>query len=279
MENQIFHDYFQQIYGNRWSSLFECLKNHEKESKVSISTLKSRDQFDSVNLELGSLICSKELKSDFYQLDLASVQTVGILDLNCDDHILDLCAAPGGKALTSYYILNGQGTWSLNELSQSRLNRLKSVFRDYTSDSAQESVQFFKSDGSRWGLREKVIYNKVICDVPCSGERYLLKNKSQYIKWSLQSSKRLAIRQYSLLVAALNSTLPGGQILYSTCSINPIENDGVIAKLLKKKKNQFQIISSRPSPDAEATDYGFQFLPDHSSDKGPMYSCLIKKFQ
>jgi 16S rRNA C967 or C1407 C5-methylase (RsmB/RsmF family) len=69
---------------------------------------------------------------------------------------------------------------------------------------------------------------------------------------------------------------PGGCLLYSTCSINPGENDGVVARLLKKYGGQFEILAA-DLPGSEPTDYGSIILPDSSGGIGPMYVFKAKK--
>ena len=83
------------------------------------------------------------------------------------------------------------------------------------------------------------------------------------------------VRQHAILCAALEAAKPGGQILYSTCSVNPQENDGVIAKFLKKRGERSKVLQ----PEAfgsESTEFGFQFFPD-TSEMGPIYFSVLEK--
>ncbi len=274
--NPRFDEYHLNVFGDRWAFLAEALKQAGlKQNKVSVG-LKTGCSKDFI-FSQGSMACIPREVGGHYQLDLASVLAVSALNLNPGAKILDLCAAPGGKALVSQLVVGGEGEWHLNELSQGRLSRLKSVIREF-SPVHQDSLHFYKRDASKWGLTEKNIYDFVICDVPCSGEAHLLNSPSHLKRWTPRSSKNLAVRQHAILCAALETVRPGGKILYSTCSINPQENDGIIQRLLKKRMDRVEIIAPTLSGifSGEPTQYGVEFFPD-KCEYGPIYFSVLKK--
>jgi 16S rRNA C967 or C1407 C5-methylase (RsmB/RsmF family) len=104
----------------------------------------------------------------------------------------------------------------------------------------------------------------------------VLENKKAMEEWSPRRGEHLATRQYSLLSAALLAAKPGGRIVYSTCSINPDENDGVIHKLLKKKKDYVTLVPQETTEVGEKTQYGVAFMPDRCGF-GPLYYSVIEK--
>ena len=124
----------------------------------------------------------------------------------------------------------------------------------------------------------------ILIDAPCSGERHLLETPKELAEWTVSRMKKLAQRQYALLTAGLLALKPGGKLVYSTCSIASLENDGVIETLLKKKED-FQILQE-DLPQAilqqigrpEKTKHGFLFLPDQCGI-GPIYFCVLRKNQ
>lgn len=273
--NQRFDDYYSEIHGERWPQLAEALKRAgQKDNKVAVGLRDSVQDSSTVVFSKGGLVCLRDGPDSLYQMDLASVLSVSALDLQPGSKVLDLCAAPGGKSLVSQLILKGEGEWHMNELSQGRLSRMKSVMREF-SPVPEGSLNFYKRDASKWGLAEQDIYDIVICDVPCSGEAHLLNSPTHLSKWTPKSSKNLCVRQHAILCAALEAVKPGGQILYSTCSVNPQENDGVIAKFLKKRGGRARVVQVKVFEN-EPTEYGFQFFPD-TSEMGPIYFCVLEK--
>jgi 16S rRNA C967 or C1407 C5-methylase (RsmB/RsmF family) len=80
-----------------------------------------------------------------------------------------------------------------------------------------------------------------------------------------------------LLTAALLACSPGGRIVYSTCSISTLENDGVIEKLLRKKEGSFHVLETDlPMKGAERTRFGIQMWPDRC-EAGPIYYSVLEK--
>lgn len=253
--DELFNNYFSELYGQRWSQLLTALNGENK--KISLDIMEG---------------C---MAIEPYELDLASKLAADTLPIDLGDKILDMCAAPGGKSLCLIARTQGQSEVVLNEYSKNRIGRLKRVVKEYVPESWQSLVNIKNHDASKWGLFEQNVYDAILLDVPCSGERHLLENKSELSKWSEKRSKRLAQRQYALLCAAVMAAKEGGHILYSTCSINPVENDQVIQKYIDKKKN-IKIISIEKEI-GEPTGLGWQLLPDTADGWGPLYFCLLQK--
>ncbi|MBR5927061.1 MAG: RsmB/NOP family class I SAM-dependent RNA methyltransferase, partial [Spirochaetia bacterium] len=126
-----------------------------------------------------------------------------------------------------------------------------------------------------WGLYQKDMYDRVLLDAPCSSERHVLSSPYYLAQWTPARTKQLAIRQFAMLAAALDAAKAGGRIVYSTCSISPLENDGVVEKLFKKRKGLFDIVELEPEI-GEKTKYGIQILPD-TAGAGPIYYCCLEK--
>lgn len=291
--NPLFEKYFEKVYGARWPELKSSLVNQEKQVlrenkfiEVPVNKLAKCEFLDNCywKPEGYSLQKSEAGHYDFYVMDPASVLVALALEPKADDQVLDMCAAPGGKTL----ILAEQmslsateesvgGTLISNEMSESRRERLMRVLHEYIPKEKRLFISVKGLDGNQYGLRNPEAYDRILADVPCSGERHLLENSKEFSMWSENRTKNLAVRQYSLLSSAWLALKPGGRIVYSTCSISPEENDAVIAKLIKKRDP----VLIRPEwldkiEFLEQSNYGYQILPDRSGF-GPMYFAIIEK--
>ena len=210
-----------------------------------------------------------------YFLDKASTYPAQALNVQPGDTVLDLCAAPGGKTLILALAKGEAGTLVANDKSADRRLRLKTVVNEHLPASIAETVHITGYDAATWGLYQKNMYDRVLLDAPCSSERHVLSSPYYLAQWTPARTKQLAIRQFAMLAAALDAAKPGGRIVYSTCSISPLENDGVVEKLFKKRKDMFDIIGLEPEI-GEKTKYGIQILPD-TTGAGPIYYCCLEK--
>lgn len=290
---QLFSNYFQEIYGERWPALMQALESPEKQAaRVNLFSPEAAAKYaeaQDIHPDIRALWRSAALEPqrtsedllDLYIMDPASIFAAKALQVTPGCRVLDMCAAPGGKSLVIAEELFAQGDLEgeliTNDLSEDRRERLKKVLQQYIPRSIRERVWIQGKDAVQFGLREAESYDRVLLDAPCSGERHLLENPKAMKEWSPRRTEHLATRQYSLLSAALLAVKPGGRIVYSTCSISPAENDDVIKKLLKKKKDQVRVLSIDPGfADAEKTELGWQFLPDRCGF-GPIYFSVIEK--
>lgn len=213
----------------------------------------------------------------FYVMDLASIYVAKALDVQSGDNVLDMCAAPGGKSLILAEMIGEDGELTANELSETRRERLKKVIQQYIPRDIRDRVWVTGRDGGKFALSHAEKFDRVLIDAPCSGERHLFADDAALKEWKKTRSEKLAQRQYALLTAGLIALKPGGRMVYSTCSISPLENDQVIARLRKKKGEQFSVLESElPCEGAERTELGIQILPDQTGF-GPMYYCVLSK--
>lgn len=247
-----FDSYYGEIYGSRWESIKEAFA---KESTP--------------------LSLSDELSEPYY-MDKASVFAANCLPVKENDKVLDMCAAPGGKTLVLALKLKGSGQLISNDRSASRRNRLINVIQTCLPSEWQKNIKVTGYDSSKWTLYEQNEYDCVLLDAPCSSERHVINDNKALDIWGTNRPKQLAIQQFAMLCSALDAVKVGGYILYSTCSINPLENELVIEKLCAKRAGRFEEIETDVE-DAEKLSHGRIFMPDRANGIGPLYFCLLKR--
>lgn len=272
-----FQKFYSEMWGERWPVLLQAIQQSEKQVARRNLFITGDGPLWLMDFDFKEIPRDSDGLLQYYILDLASIYAAQALGVQAGDVVLDMCAAPGGKTLILAEALAQEGELSANEISEARRDRLKKVIQQYIPRTVRDRVWVTGKDGGKFALSHKEKFDRILVDAPCSGERHLLLNKSEMLEWKPARSEKLAQRQYALLTAALLAVRAGGRIVYSTCSISTWENDDVIARLLKKKAEQFTVLQTdSPHPHAEKTDHGWQFLPDRS-EMGPIYFSVLQK--
>ncbi|NXV89871.1 NSUN4 methyltransferase, partial [Calonectris borealis] len=166
---------------------------------------------------------------DYYLMDAASLLPVLALNVQPDEFVLDLCAAPGGKTLA--LLQTGVcGHLTANDVSISRTKRLYQILRSYVPKEIRETVSVTSCDGRDWGQLEGGTFHKVLVDVPCTTDRHSVTEEDNNIFHKRRTKERqlLPMLQLQLLMAGILATKPGGEVVYSTCSLSPLQNECVI---------------------------------------------------
>lgn len=143
--------------------------------------------------------------------------------------VLDLCAAPGGKSAQLALMMENRGTLVVNDLSFSRLRALRATQERL----GLRNMVLCAQEGQQLLRGHRGVFDKVLVDAPCSCEGTLRKRG----RWTYEPDegefkKRLIETQRALLTQALKLTRPGGRVVYSTCTLDPWENEGVIDAVL-----------------------------------------------
>lgn len=183
--------------------------------------------FDYQNYPLG--------KSPFFSCGLYYIQEPSamlvshFLDVQNDDYILDMCAAPGGKTCAVASQLSNQGLMIANDIVPLRAKILSENIERFglanTIVTNCDPLQFTKVLPG--------FFDKIILDAPCSGEGMFRKSDQAIETWSLDKVNECAYIQRQLIDAAMTLLKPGGQLIYSTCTYNIIENEQQIQYLLE----------------------------------------------
>ena len=151
------------------------------------------------------------------------------LDAQPGELVLDMCASPGSKTTQIAEHLDGRGIVMANEVVNSRINTLVANTKRHGSI----TPIIVHHDGRFIPKVPKTGFDRILVDAPCTGSATTRKNPDVWNKWLPSGGRTLHKLQLELLTRAITLTKPGGKIVYSTCSLDPIENEAVIAEILR----------------------------------------------
>lgn len=185
-----------------------------------------------------------------YLQDEASQLVAQTVDLQPGELALDLCAAPGGKTTL---IAQRAGDSALIVASDRSAKRLDTVVKTRTLHNLNQ-IKFLLLDAAQTLPFEKSVFDRILVDAPCSGTGTLRRNPE--IRWRIFEADiaELAAQQKLFLRQAARVLKPGGQLVYSTCSVERDENEQVIGAFLESHTH-FQLVNTiRTWPHREGTD-------------------------
>ncbi len=199
-------------------------------------------KFDRAAFYSNALILKDKSEKDLYDLDiyktgkiylqsLSSMIPALVLNPKETDKVLDMCAAPGSKTTLLSNIMNNKGTIIANEIDKIRFERLK-----YNCElQGATDVETINGRGELLYKDYENSFDKVLLDVPCSGEGRFISNSPQtYRDWSLRTVKELSKLQKRLIKSACVCLKNEGEMVYSTCTLNFEENEKIIDFAIKE---------------------------------------------
>jgi len=180
----------------------------------------------------------KYFKQGYFNIqDEATGFSVNLLDVKPDDRVLDMCSAPGGKTSFLSAIMENKGEITAVDLHESRIKALeKNLNRLGVRNVKTVAVDTLK-------FKDEHKFDKILADVPCSGSGTITKKPD--IKWkkNLKDFYEMPKTQYRILEKGASLLKTGGELVYSTCSIDIEENYGIIEKFLSKYSN-FELVDA-----------------------------------
>ncbi|XP_061587194.1 5-methylcytosine rRNA methyltransferase NSUN4 isoform X2 [Cololabis saira] len=228
----------------------------------------------------------------YYLMDAASVLPCLALDVQEGHTLLDLCAAPGGKTLA---LLQTQMIrfLCLNDDSVSRTLRLKKVLGSYVPREflTDDRLRITSFDGTKWGEIERNTFDRVLVDVPCTTDRHsLMEDDNNIFSKSRTGERRMLPQlQLELLLAGIEAACPGGEILYSTCTLSLHQNLSVVEQAVhvaqEKLGIQLQVVNLRPLTQMFRNTFHFapnlrlgeMVIPHLAANFGPIYLCKLRR--
>jgi len=213
-----------------------------KNSKIDFQqSMLFNDAFHIVNTTLKKLQESDIYKNgEIYIQNLSSMIPVHVLNPVENTKILDIAAAPGSKTTLIAAMMKNKGEIVANDTSKIRLLRLKANLENQGVD----ICRVISNPAQIVWKKYPEYFDKVLVDVPCSMEGSFSKEKpTSYSTWSKNKIKILSKQQKWILRSALSCLKPGGELVYSTCTLTPEENEEVIDWILNKEKEKIELIN------------------------------------
>lgn len=166
-----------------------------------------------------------------YLQNLSSMLPPLFLDLEEDLVILDMCAAPGGKSLYMADLTKNKATILANDVNEIRRERLNYNIEKQGAN----SIIVLGADGRTIGKRLNKYFDRILLDAPCSGEGTInLRSTKAYKGWNEKKVALCSKIQKKLFDSAYHALKPGGIMVYSTCTLNPFENEEILEYALNK---------------------------------------------
>ncbi len=163
----------------------------------------------------------------FFVQDEASAIAVGALGVKAGDLVVDTCACPGGKSFATAILSRGADVRAF-DIHESKLSLIEEGMKRLGLSVRVSARDALSPDEALIGRADKVI-----CDVPCSGLGVLWKKPDLRYK-DEETMDRLPALQLDILTASARYLKPGGELIYSTCTLNDAENSGVVRSFLER---------------------------------------------
>lgn len=242
-------DFWRRAYGDETAEQLVAHINDTPDTFLRVNTLQTDDrEFSSRLTEIGAehTICSdlahcfqlnngyflnklaSREKNWYYYQDKASQWACYALGAQPGESIADVCAAPGGKSFTVAQMMQNRGSILACDLYPAKCETIESR----AADLGVAIIRTAPRDASApcpSSLRES--FDRVLCDVPCSGLG-VIRRKPEIRYKALAEFEELPQLQYRILERSAELVKPGGVLQYSTCTLNPAENEAVVSRFL-----------------------------------------------
>ncbi|HLD96788.1 MAG TPA: RsmB/NOP family class I SAM-dependent RNA methyltransferase [Candidatus Nanoarchaeia archaeon] len=274
-----FEERYRQLLGSSYEDFLAYSLSYLNKSirvntlKISVAKLKERLQQQGFKLypvpwcsegfwikgsrtDLGNLI--EHTLGYFYVQEAASMIPAVVLQPQPGETVLDMCASPGSKTTQMAAMMENRGIIVANDIAGVRMKPLGINLQRVGAMNVVES----QARGQQLG-RMATMFDRILVDAPCSGTGTLRKSPDTLRIWNPLMVKRLASQQKALIETAFSLLKEGGTLVYSTCSVEPEEDEGVVSHLLQKfpaaaalEEIKLEIIRSNPVLAFDKSSYG-----------------------
>jgi 16S rRNA (cytosine1407-C5)-methyltransferase len=176
-----------------------------------------------------------------YLQEAASMLPVSLLDPKPGETVLDMSAAPGSKTTQIAARMQERGTLIANDVQEKRIWSLISNLQRC----GVINVIVVRKVGQWFAGNMTEKFDRVLCDAPCTAQGTVRKDSDALTYCSQDNIGKMARLQRELLESAIHATKVGGRIVYSTCTLTPEENEGVVMSILRKFGDQLKVVDPR----------------------------------
>ncbi len=195
----------------------------------------------------------------YYLQEPSAMLPAAILPVEPGDKVLDLCAAPGGKSTQLLCRLQGEGLLVSNDISPSRA---KALLKNLELFGGRNYVVTTEPP-FKLASRFPAYFDKILVDAPCSGEGMFHKEPAIMKNWEQYGTGYYADLQREILDLAYEMLKPGGQMVYSTCTFSPQEDEVSLYRFLKEHPD----MRVDEVPETPGFDHGHpEWIPDADPD-------------
>ena len=248
-----FKQKYEKLLGQNDSQKFFAAIDGKKVSGFRLNPLK--DNYQDVSYDLNKKVPFTEngyygkisgsdiewLSGYVYSQDPSAMFPAEASQVTRGQKVLDLCAAPGGKSTALAAKLDNQGVLVANEISTSRAKKLRENLEKWgasnvliTNESPDKLVANFKN-----------YFDVILVDAPCSGEGMFRKDPDAMKYWSQDYVLTCQNRQKEILQSAYQMLVPGGKLVYSTCTYSPEEDEQIVEWLVNRYQMQVLPINAQ----------------------------------
>ena len=204
--------------------LKKCLSNRGIKVKDNPSSR------NGIIIEDGSIVNIPEFRSGMFTVQsTSSLRSVEMLSPKSGDKVLDICAAPGGKTTAMAELMNDSGEILACDIHEHRVKLIKRLGISCIRTKVMDATLYDKSLSDH--------FDKILVDVPCSGLGVIAGKPELKLHVNLNELPGLYEIQFSILKNAFMYLKPGGELVYSTCTINKRENEQIVSRLCDSFEN------------------------------------------
>ena len=244
----------------------------EKLAQENVGAEKCSLMADSLKIEnTGAVENLKAYKSGLFHVqDISSQLCCKALSPKSGEHILDVCAAPGGKTFTAAEMMNNVGQIDSFDIYESRTKLIADGAERLGIGIVRTNVQDASAYNENIGQADKVL-----CDVPCSGLG-IIRRKPEIRYKTKADIDNLPNLQYFIVSNAARYVKKGGRLIYSTCTLNPSENEEVVRRFLNENKD-FQPSEVFPEDGRNEISSYMTIMPHINNTDGFFIAAFVKK--